>query len=103
MGRIETIQFQRSASEGSSALPPPGVYYGPIFFIVTAYPFPTALGPYSWGYLQYLYFGTPSPASWHQASLAVNNPWGSTATVASAEMTLLLSSGSCAQQIEYHK
>jgi hypothetical protein len=59
--------------------------------------------PYSWGYLLYLHFGTPSPASWHQASLAVNNPWGSTATVASAEMTLLLAFGSCAQQIELHK
>jgi hypothetical protein len=101
-GRIETVQFQRSASEGSSTLPPPGVYYSPIAFIVTAYRFPTALGPYSSGYLLYLYFGTPSPASWHQATLAVNNP-GSTATVASAEMTLLVSSGSCAQQIELHK
>jgi hypothetical protein len=101
-GRIETIQFQRSASAGSSAVPPPGVYYGRIFFIVTAYPFPAAQGPYSSGYLLYLYFGTPSPASWHQATLAVNNP-GSMATVVSAEMTLLLSSGACAQQIELHK
>lgn len=100
-GRIETVQFQRFASEGS-APSPPAVAYGPVFFIVTAYPFPTALGPYSWGKILYVRFGTDLPASWHQASLAVNNP-GSAATVASAVMTLLLSSGSCALQIELHK
>ena len=99
-GRVETVQFQRSASEGSAS--PPGVIFGPIFFIVTSYPFPTALGPYFRGYIQYLHFGTSLPANWHQASLVVNNP-GSTATVASAEMALLLSPDSFALQIEFHK
>lgn len=97
-GRMDYVQYQAYAADPSSR----AVGAGPTYFIVTSYPFPAVIDTYSHGYLIYLYFASSPSISWHQAPLAINNP-GSTATVASAVITLGTSPSSCVVQNEWHK
>jgi hypothetical protein len=104
-GRMDKFGIGSIKSWGfNPGAPNPWVDQGPNFFLVTSYPFPVAADTYSSGYLLYLYYPfAGQAASWHQFSLAVNNP-GSIATFVSAVNTpLAFSPPQCAVQSEWHK